>query len=246
MGTIRTGIVALMAFSLVGCAGLTPPFEKNAFGPQKTYAVVSIYSAPYIEGSEVETVEGAVRVLKGEGAYAATSENVLEASAPRIVSVLDQSPHFQLMDATTVLNSSSYRRVEADPLAKLGTQYRVASGYKYLWNGEKLGALATSLGVDGVIVVSIDFRYRFYGQKTGVLGVGATAEGTTSPDITMTVAFYGPDGTYVWKHQERKILREGVASVGEAADFENLEPLLVKAAGMVVESINGSLARRMK
>ena len=243
--SIRMGIAALAALWLVGCAGLTPPFEQTAFGPQKTYAVVSIYSSPYIEGSEVETVEGAFRVLKGEGAYAATSEDVLNATAPRIVRILDQSPHFELMDATAVLSSPSYQQVEADPLAKFGTQYHVASGYKYLWNGEKLGALAKSLGADGVIVVSTDFRYRFYGQKTGVLGVGATAEGTTSPDITMTFAFYGPDGTYVWKHQERKVLREGVTSVGEAADFENLEPLLVKATGMVAESMNASLAKRM-
>jgi hypothetical protein len=79
-------LAIFLAFTLlIGCAGLTPPFEPQAFGPEKTYAIASIYCEPTIEVQDIETMESAIKAIKGKGAHRFSAKSVLENSTPVIV-----------------------------------------------------------------------------------------------------------------------------------------------------------------
>ncbi len=105
-----------------------------------------------------------------------------------IVREFASSSRYRLIPSKQILNSAAYQNTPADAQAMLAEKMLIAKGYKYFWNGAKLGQLAEELGVDGVIVISAKFGYHFFGRKTGAFGIGLAAEGKTSPQINLTAA----------------------------------------------------------
>lgn len=226
-----------------GCAGLTPPFEKQAFGSEKIYAVVSIYADKDIEKEgDSETLVGTYKALSDKAAYYHSAEEALNASAPRIRRELASSNHYRLVPERRVLTDAAYRRVEPDVQAKLAEERHLASGYKYLWDPQKLGGLARDLKADGVVTVHVQYGYKFWGTNYAKI----TAKGKTSPVIRMTARFYDQNGQPVWNYSTKKYLVEGVPSMGDAADLDRLQPLMVKASGLTAQAIVAGLDRRMK
>ncbi len=234
-------LAGLMGLS--GCAGVTPPFEKQAFGSEKVYAVVSIYADKDIEKEgDSETLVGTYKAITGKAAYYHSAEEALNASAPRIRRELASSSHYRLVPERRVLSDAAYRRVEPDVQAKLAEKRHLVSGYKYIWDPQKLGQLARDLRVDGVITVHVQYGYKFWGTNYAKV----TAKGKTSPVIRMTARFYDENGQPVWNYSTKKYLVEGVPSMGDAADMKQLQPLMVKASGLTAQAIVAGLDRRMK
>ncbi len=243
MRRIWYGLVLSSLLAAGGCAALKPPFEKQAFGSEKVYAVVSIYADKDIEKEgDSETLVGMYKALSGKGAYFQSAEHALNASAPLISRELASSEHYRLVSQRRVLSHAAYRRVEPDVQAKLAEKRHLASGYKYLWDPQKLGSLARDLGVDGVITVHVQYGYKFWGTNFAKV----TSKGKTSPIIGMTARFYDRNGQPVWKYSAKKYLAEGVPATGDAADMSRLQPLMVKASGLTAQAIVASLERRMK
>ncbi len=242
MKGISYAILLSCVATIGGCAGLTPPFEKQAFGSEKVYAVVSIYADKDIEKEgDSETLVGTVKALSGKAAYYHSAEDALNASAPLIRRELASSAHYRLLPRRKVLQSAAYQRLEPDVQGKLAEKQHLATGYKYLWDPQKLGVLAKELDVDGVITVHVQYGYKFWGTNFAKV----TAKGKTSPVINMTARFYDQNGRPVWKYATKKYLVEGVPATGDAADMDRLKPLMVKASGLTAQAIVASLDRRM-
>ncbi len=166
MRVIWHAVVLLGLTAIGGCAGLAPPFEKQAFGPEKNYAVVSIYADKDIEKEgDSETLAGTYKALSGKAAYFYSAEDALNASAPSIRRELASSNHYRLVPQRRVLTDAAYRRVEPDVQAKLAEKRQLASGYKYLWDPQKLGGLARDLDVDGVVTVHVQYGYKLWGTN---------------------------------------------------------------------------------
>lgn len=235
-------ILASVVF-LSACSALTPPFNKQAFGSGKDYAIVSIYADKDIEKEgDSETITGMFKALSGDAAYIHSAGDVLQESTPHVVNELSRSQYFNILPPSKVLRDQAYRDVAADPQAKLAEERHVAEGYKYLWDNTKLADLATKLNVDGVVTVHIQYGYKFWGTTYGKI----TSSGKTSPVVKMVLRFYDRQGQLVWLHTDKKYLREGVPATGDAADMKQLEPLLVKATKMTTESVVKSLSNRMQ
>ncbi|NNG02740.1 MAG: hypothetical protein HKM95_01385 [Inquilinus sp.] len=241
MTLTRICALAATAALLAGCAGLTPPFEVSAFGPDKVYAVVSIYSEKEVEAGETETLTGMLGAIRGDGAYFYSADAVLRESTPLIVDEFAGVGSYRLMPPRQVLNHAAYRAFAADEQPRLQVPRLVADGYKYIWNPERLGQLARDLDVDGVAVVYIRYGYKFWG--TNFAGIGA--DGWTAPDIRMETTFIDRNGQAVWRHQVHNIMRDGPPAVaGDLADPDAMHPLFVEASVLSAQSLLGSLERR--
>ena len=243
MKSIYYGIILASLAAVTGCAALAPPFEKQAFGYDKTYALVSIYADKNItKEGEAATAVGMIKALAGKAAYGQSAEDAFNASASLIGQELASSRHYRLAPAIGVLDHPAYQDVLSDPQGKLSEKRHLAPGYKYLWDNKKLGKLARDLNVDGVITVHVQYRYKHWGTNFG----GLTSTGKTSPVIGMTVRFYDRGGQPVWTYADKKYLTEGVPAVGDAADMTALQPLIVRGSELTARAVVASLDKRMQ
>lgn len=240
MMTRHTCAFVVIALTLAGCAGSSGPFEPTAFGPDRTYAIVSVHAHRQILGDSPETLTGMFGALASDDAgYLAESNPVLQESAPKIVDEFGRADSYHLMPARQVLSHPAYNAMRSDTQPDRRV---VADGYKYFENQARLGQLATDMGVDGVAVVGIRYGFKFDGMNFA----GLVASGNTVPEITMDVTFYDRAGRVVWQDDIYFVASDGPpAAHGDSADFDLLHPYLVEAGKRTAESLSVALDRRV-
>lgn len=221
-----SGLGALLLAGSVGCAmtRVTP----DAFGPAKTYAVVSIVTLPDMGhgASQGSTLSGMVKAASKESGYTNTSGKIFKETVPLILKELQRSKHFRLMPEDKVLRSAAYAKRAGSPTKIFWTTMVPAAGYKYFATEEDLSGLARDLKVDGVITVMVTYNYRMKG--VGLFGLLALGKqyGTTR----ITVSAMDRQGRVVWKDNVEKESDEGIGALGESANFTKLHPLLIQSS----------------
>ncbi len=229
---IVSRLLLLCLTVLPAACGLALPFERDAFGQDRVYALVTVFSPRHVEGGETTTVAG---VLRG-GKYYFDAAPALNRSIRGIERAFATPRSYRLMPPARVRAHPAYRAVAADPVPGRPPAVVVAPGYKFIVNDDKLARLARDLGVDGVIVARLNLRYKFYGHKL----VGIAATGKTHPVVEVDLRFVDRNARTVWQFKEKKVWNTGAKSVDEGAVPERMYPLFAQA---IPESIKAVLQR---
>jgi len=228
-------VVALVSL-LTACSGITPPFEASAFGPDRTYALVTIVSSKDVEGGETTTVRGAAL---SDAYYYFPAKPALEKSVSGLEKALDGHQAWRLLPPQELKSHPAWRNTPAE---EVSGGYVVAPGYKFLKTPATLANLARELNVDGVILLKLDFHFKFYGHKM----VGIAATGKTNPVIKVDLRFLDRNGKVVYRTTGTKIWNEGAPARDEAANPDLMYPLLAKAAEESVRVISRRLDNRLQ
>jgi hypothetical protein len=230
--------LALITGSLVllsACTALAPPYEASAFGSDKVYALVSVFSPKDVEGGETTTLRGALT----DARYYFPAAPALKASIPGIEKALAGHSAFRLYSPRKLKKNPAYLGIRPDTRPR---GIIVAPGYKFIVTPDKLAGLAGKLGVDGVIVLKLDYRFKFYGHKWG----GIAATGKTNPVIKVDLRFFDRNGKLVYQTKGSKTWNKGAPSRDEGADPKRMLPLLTRAAPETVRVIANRLDARLK
>jgi uncharacterized protein YceK len=232
----------LLVLLLSGCA--TTIRTDSAFGPGKRYAIVSICADDNVSlsNSGGGTISGVVKALASkDAAYSSSSENFLNDATPRIVKAfLTQKRIVVLPERVTSKNPGFSSAKSDEPVVRFGplsSRFRVANGYKYFSDEQKLAQLAKAMKVDGVIVVRISFSVSTY----GVSAFGLISAGTQAGEMLMQVTAIDQSGKQVWVEGFHEKSKDTIGFVGESVDFVKIRPLFVQASDAVIKAMVESL-----
>lgn len=227
--------VSILAAAIVvsGCSMIR--VQPEAFGPSKTYAIVSISAAPkaYAGSPTGQTVSGLVKSASSESGYSNDATKLLTDSVPKVQKALQKNAHMRLLPPEKVLRSPAYAKAKGGEPTILWTRLLLADGYKYFPDETELGALAKALHVDGVIVVNLAYEVANSGLNLfGLLSLG-TQRGVT----TLTVTAVDREGAVVWRDSVRGRSDDSIGAIGESANFTKLNPLFLNATDNAVKSL---------
>jgi len=201
-------------------------FDAEAFGKDKSYAVVSIIADPQIRQTQGErSLAGMFNAFKKDAGYTQDSSTVLTKTVPVVFKELKRAETFSLLSEKRVLSSADYQQLESDTPRVLWVTQSVAPGYKYFSGNKKLAELARALNVDGVLVLSLQYGFAPSGTTVnGVVSIGSRYAMTT-----IGVRAVDREGNTVWKTTARGISQEleDQSAVAESINFTKLEPHLV-------------------
>jgi hypothetical protein len=222
--------VAAAVLALSACNMRT--VRRDAFGPKKTYAVVSIHAhhkiQPHGNTQGMGSLTGLVKSAKKDAGRTADVAEALEEGAGIVLRALRGSRHYQLLAEERVLRSAVYAKAAGDDPDGTFLKFKAAKGYKYFAprSKQKLAQLARELKVDGVIVAQLNYGFLF----SGVSAAGLVAGGKHRGSLMLTVVAYDRDGAPVWtdviQAKSEKTIGTAAANV---ADFPKLRPLLTEA-----------------
>ncbi len=257
----RQTIVALLAaFVLIaGCSvnyqakpRETPNFIKNAFsdydaeafGTDKTYAIVSVIADPTIRKTQGgSSLSGMLRAASKSSGYWEKSDRVFKETTPLILQEFQQTNSFDLIPGQAVVQDPLYMGFPGDPPKISFITALVAEDYKYFAGKEKLADLASLLGVDGVIVVTV--RYGF--APTGANFNGLISVGSQIAVTNIATHAVDSDGKTVWKGSAQAFSDElpDQSSVGESVNFEKLHPYLVRTTQQATKKLLAELQQKV-
>lgn len=234
----RTAAVIALTAGLGGCAMST--YKPEAFGPGKTFAIVSIAASPKMSvagtgaGTAIGTsLTGAIKSASSASGYSNRADEVFAETLPIVLKELESSPHFRLAPRQWVQQHKAYRAIEGDnPNGKL-VSWLVPKGYKYFSSREKLARLAKEMNVDAVVIVTLSYNASF----TGVGALGLIAAGKHSATTTLTIGAIGRNGETVWGDYVTKPSKDSIAAIGESANFVKLRPYFTDSTRTAVRHI---------
>lgn len=201
-------------------------YEAEAFGADKTYAVVSLIADPTIRKTQGDSsLSGLIKAGSKSSGYWEDSNRIFKETTPIILQEFHQSNSFDLVPSQAVVQDPLYTSFPGDPPKISFISALVAENYKYFEGKKKLGDLANMLGVDGVIVVTVRYGFAPTGANfNGLLSVGSQIAVTN-------IAAHAVDsnGKTVWKASAQAFSDKlpDQSSVGESVNFEKLHPYLV-------------------
>lgn len=201
-------------------------FDANAFGKEKSYAVVSILADPQIRQTQGErSLAGMFKSLKKDSGYTEDSSAVFNKTVPLVIREFGKSKSFRLVSQRRVLSNKEYKELEGDNPRVLWATQNVADGYKYFSGKAKLAELARALDVDGVLVLSMQYGF----APSGTTVNGMVSIGSRYAMTTIGVRAVDRDGNTVWKTTAKGISQklEDQSGVAESVNFEKLQPHLV-------------------
>lgn len=239
----RGAMVALLApfVFFTGCSvnyqakpGETPKFLKNAFsdyeaeafGADKTYAIVSIVADPSIRKTQGDSsLSGMIKAASKKSGYWEDSDRIFKETTPLILEEFQRASSFDMIPSQAIVQDPLYISFPGDPPKISFITALIAENYKYFDGEQKLADLANMLGVDGVIVVTVRYGFAPTGANfSGLLSVGSQIAVTN-------IAAHAVDrnGKTVWKASAQAISDKlpDQSSVGESVNFEKLHPYLV-------------------
>jgi|GEM_PF-2449371 len=227
--TLRPAFPLVLAAAALVCACVIVPtrLSPDAFGAQKTYAVVTIATNEEIAQGNKKLSE----LLKGYNP-ARDSRFLLEEAKPLILERFARSGHFRLLPERQVLGSNAYRAVPAGKAKFMGVGFHVPEGYRFFADKAAFSALARDLGVDGVVFVKLDFD---------VLLNNAKAFGQAN----LIVDAFDRDGRVVWKDA---VFAQSDRAIGHRRGtviYEELQPLLIDATGQAAEAVIAKLDEKL-
>ena len=244
-GSPATRLQALLLCGLAGCSYHV--VRRDAFGPKKTYAVVSIHAYPEIHpiGQSQGSLSGLVKMAGKDSGLSRDSSGILEDSVPIVMKILKGSGSFKLASEESVLGSKAYAAAAPDdPKIIFSSKFRAAKGYKFLSmkDGQNLAQLAQKLKVDGVILLSLDYGYTF----SGVNAAGLIAAGTQHGGVRAVVSTYDRSGQLVWRDIIYKKSDASIGAFGETGNFRKLHPLLLEAVSGCAKELVAALSRDVR
>jgi hypothetical protein len=232
--------------------GETPKFLKNAFsdyeskafGPDKSYAVVSIIADPTIRKTQGgSSLSGMIKAASDESGYWSKSESIFKETTPVIVQEFQRSSSFKLVPEQWVIGDPHYQSLEPEKAKLHFSEALVANNYKYIDGNEKLAELAKALNVDGVIVITVHYGFAPTGANfNGLLSVGSQVAVTS-----MTALAVDQEGNTVWKASETAYSDKltDQSSVGESVNFKKLHPHLVVTTRDATQKLLGELEKKI-
>lgn len=235
-------IVPLAFFFLTGFVISPSKIKSDAFGKDKTFAIVSIIATSKITtDSQSGGLAGLFKGASKKHKFSQDSRKVFAESVPVLVETFQSSKSFRLAPKGSVLQNPAYISMQPDkPKKWFGVTMVPAEGYKYFKNKKKIKRLAQEMGVDGIIVISISYRVGFTGANiSGISGVGKEKG-------MATVAVYAVDktGRTVWKHAAQSHAKKGTFSTGGAANFEKLQVGFVEASRKAAKKLIKKLDKK--
>lgn len=222
-----------VVIAVSGCSMLR--VQPEAFGPSKTYAIVSISAAPkaYSGSPTGHTVSGLIKSASSESGYSSDASRLLKDSVPKVQKALQKNTHMRLLPPEKVLQNPAYAKAKGSEPTILWTRLLLADGYKYFPDETELGALAKALRVDGVIIVNLAYEVANSGLNLfGLINLG-TQRGIT----TLTVTAVDREGAVVWRDSVRAKSDDSIGAIGESANFSKLNPLFLNATDNAITSL---------
>jgi hypothetical protein len=239
-------LAAVFLSSLAGgCGTVGAIYEANAFGPSKTYAVVSIMSLDKVSCTGLGGnpcnggLFGLVNALARKDAYSEEASDVLERTYPRAIQLLRAS---SLKIAPDVKNLRAYRAAleDAQPTPAMQSRYLMAKGYKY-FSEESLSKLARQLQIEGVITMT--FSYSAARSGLQVAGIGGSYKAVTNVHAFAV----DKNGKRVWADSAVGQSDDSVGTASGAVDFPKLRPFFVdstnKAVRKLIENFESKVQR---
>lgn len=235
---------SLMAFLCLTGFLISPlKVESNAFGKDKTFAIVSVMATSKIRTDQ--NSGGFIGLFKGASkkySFSEDSSKVFADSLPLLMKTFQNSKSFRLLPKNRVIQNPVYQAMAPDkPKKWFGVKMVPADGYKYFKDKDKIKKLAEEMGVDGIIIVSVSYSVGFRGANiSGISGVGQDKG-------TALVAVYAMDnqGKEVWKHATQGVGKEGVMSTGGSSDFDKLHSSLVQASQIAAQKLIEKLDKKV-
>jgi hypothetical protein len=235
----RVGLTLIGVFFLVfvaGCGSVGGIHQADAFGTNKTYAVVTVMANEKVGCSDLGGnpcgggVFGLVSVATKTNAYSEPATDVLESTYPTALKALRTSPNLKIVP--DVKGQRVYRAAaeDAQPTGMMRLHHTVAKGYKY-FSEENLAKMARDLKVDGVITVTLSYSAARSGVQVAGVGGGHKAQ------TTVMVAAVDKDGKRVWFDYAMGQSNDSVSTGIGAVDFPKLRPLFVEATDKAVKKL---------
>ncbi len=227
---------------LAGCGSVGTIYQADAFGTNKTYAVVTVMASEKVGCTDAGGnpcnggVFGLVNMAARKDAYSTAAGDILESTYPTVLKGL-RAPNLKV--AADVKGNKVYRSAAEDPqpTGALRQQHTVAKGYKH-FSDENLGKMARELKVDGVIVLTLSYTAARSGVTVAGVGGGHKAQ-------TMVMArAVDKEGKNVWFDYAQAQSEASVSTGIGAVDFPKLRPLFVDSSDKAVRKLMDSFATR--
>jgi len=252
---ILTIVIGLM---VSGCATKvitgSADVDKNSFGAKKKFAVVSIASLKTFQGEQ-----GLMQLFKSnDNIPGVNTQPIINKLRPRIIGALGKSKHFTLMPENAVFSNKAYKSLEEDEkvvkVLFMSEAINVADSYKYVSaeNEKKYAKLASDLGVDGVIGITVSFSVSSGGGALNAVGLSLGRKNYSAMASVSAVA-YNKNGAVIWKDSTVKEADPGdkkaiilVDTTGVTdTNFEKLHPSAVeigeKAMGVLLARLDDTM-----
>ncbi len=242
----KISLMVLISFLMLlsaGCASRSM-IKPEAFGTQKTFAIVSIAGAERFNSGSKSTKE----VFTGYD-DSNNTQPILDKMRVIVWKALKQSNHFKLANPQKVRSSKAYKELAADEsVFRVGifkTEMTTAKDYKYISNREKFAKLANELKVDGVIQVIVNLSTR--DTKVYALGLGAKK---TRVLAFSTLVAYDRTGNVIWQDMIQETSEDGVSKAMILVDtgnmnYKKLLPLAEKVSQDGINKIVDNLDNKM-
>lgn len=238
-----TIIVGLM---ISGCAPMTitgaPDVDKKAFGAKKRFAVVSIASLKTFQGEK-----GMMQMFKSTDEIpGADTQPIINKLKPKIIGTLGSSRYFTLLPEHTVLSSNAYKHLTEDErvisMLFMSEPIDEAANYKYVSDEKKYAKLASELGVDGVIGITMNFAIGADKNSVSLMGL-SLGKKSYSAMATITAVAYNRGGEVIWKDSTVKEAEPGDSkaiilldtSGITSTNFEKFHPSAVEIGGKAID-----------
>jgi hypothetical protein len=235
----RSVALLLATVALAGC--MRPAWRPDAFGPGRRMAVVTISSGPKVEYvSETRTLSSFFTMAAG-ARYSDDARPYLEETRPLVLKALGATGKFALVPEKAVLASGPYRATAEDDPSYVTRTLQTAKGYKFLKEESKLAALARGLHVDGALAVRFEYGY----GMNGVHALGLISAGVLVARTTVMIGAYDGRGQLVWVDYITVTSDGSIPTVGEAANFDRLHPLILEATRKGIDALMQRLAEHV-
>jgi len=230
--SIKWPFILLAVVALVFSTGFK--VKKKYFGPDKTYALVSIMAFPKIGTEGSKNLAGFFKAAGKKYSLVKNTIYILRESKGIVEEKLGQSNSFKLAPKEDVINSSNYGLVYADRPGRGRSKFIPAGGYKLFYKDRTLGKLAKKLSkelnLDGIIFVRLKYfvGYTQYVKKK-IFMVRVVGAGKQKAVAWVKATAYNKKGKIVWEDTEKEKSKSYLKSTGGAADFEKMRPLFLEA-----------------
>lgn len=249
---IVLGVLMMLLTLLGGCTSMQARVKPEEFGQDKTYALVSIVAAPQLinySSNQSSSLSGLVKAVGSERGFTESSRHSLDASVVRIRKQLAGSHAFRLLPEGKMMRNRAFKALpQGEQTVHVGmfpVTTLSARGYANLGlqkgTATEAGKLATALGVDGVIIVQVNYGYGFGGVNVA----GLVSAGKHNAIVAATVTAFNRHGELVWQETVQQKSAHGIPTIGESVNFRKLRPLLVETAEQAMLRLVSDLENRL-
>ena len=241
-------LIVIIGLMISGCAQVAitgaADVDKNSFGAKKKFAVVSIASLKTFQGEQ-----GLGQMFtKNDDIPGMNTQPLINKLRPKIIGAMGKSKYFTLLPEDSVLASKAYRNLAEDEkimkILFMNETMNVANNYKYVSDEQKYAKLASDLGVDGVIGITVNF---LISSGKGTLSVMGLSLGKKSYSATASISAiaYNKKGEVIWKDSTMKeadpddtkaIILIDTSSISDT-NFEKFHPSAIEIGGKAVDTL---------